>query len=384
MLSAVVVDVQEAQIPLLSAMLLGGSAAKVSRMLRVGTVDAGLGPTALFPMHLRRPVAILMNAAELGCGIALVVTAGRLGRGEPANAVRLATALLFLVATSALIELRASYPDAGCGCFGDLSKSPVSGRTLARAALFAAAALATIGLPPLHPPHPGAEEYRMLGILVAELVVIAALSPEIGEALVRLGYSEPCELRRLPAVRTLTALRRSSQWRKRAGVITSEMPVDMWRELCWRYVVFPARVGDRAAEVVFAVFVRPHRPMIHAALVDPVTGEVLSWPTPSPRRRAPGWEGRQQPAKAPRRDPRPAPDRDFRPARARDPRPAPDRDFRPARARDPRPAPGPSPAPDLVGPGMLAAPTDPGRGIPPIPPPPAPRPGSDLPLSSDL
>ena len=69
--------------------------------------------------------------------------------------------------------------------------------------------------------------------------MIAALSPEVSEALVRLGYSEPCELRRLPAERTLTALRRS---RSGAGTlaITTEVPVDMWRELCWRYVVFPA------------------------------------------------------------------------------------------------------------------------------------------------
>jgi hypothetical protein len=108
--------------------------------------------------------------------------------------------------------------------------------------------------------------------------VLAALSPELGEALVRLGYSEPCELRRLPAVRTLAALRRSSQWRRRAGLVTADVPLDMWRELCWRYVVFPARVGDREAEIVFAVHMRPHRPPIHAALVDAATGGVLAWP----------------------------------------------------------------------------------------------------------
>jgi len=85
---------------------------------------------------------------------------------------------------------------------------------------------------------------------------------------------------------TLAALRRSSQWRKRAWLITTEVPVDMWRELCWRYVVFPARVGDRATEIIFAVYLRPHRPVIHSALVDSASGEVLPWPVaPAKRRR---------------------------------------------------------------------------------------------------
>lgn len=363
MLIPVLTEVQEVQIPLLSAMLLGGCAAKFARVVRVGTVDAGLGPTVLFPVHLRRPVAISTCAAEFACGTALLVTAGGIGRGAPANAARLATSVLFLVATCALIELRASHPEAGCGCFGDLSTSPVSGRTLARSALLAAAALATIGLPPLHPPHPGAEAGRLLGILAAELVVIAALSPELGEALVRLGYAEPCELRRLPAVRTLTALRRSSHWRRRASVVTADVPVDMWRELCWRYVVFPARVGERDAEVVFAVYLRPHRPAIHAALVDAATSEVLSWPMLPAGRRGLGRYARATPASAPA-GPVQAPAKPARPARA--------------------PGYGRRRAPGLVASGMLAAPTDPGRGIPAIKVTPAPPGEHDLPFSSDL
>ena len=105
---------------------------------------------------------------------ALIVTAGGLGRGGPATAVRLATSLLFLVATCALIELRTSHPETGCGCFGEFSTAPVSGRTLARSAFLAAAALGTIGLPPLRAPHPGADAARLLGIFAIELAVIAA------------------------------------------------------------------------------------------------------------------------------------------------------------------------------------------------------------------
>jgi hypothetical protein len=337
MLPIVLVEAQEVQIPVLSAILLGACATKSARILRVGSLDAGLGPTALFPLGLRRPVASAMCLVELCCGIGLLVTAGQLGRGEPANTIRLATAVLFLVATCALIELRTSHPGTGCGCFGDFSTSPVGGRTVARSALLAAAALAAMGLQPLHSPHRGAEAGRLLGILVAELVVIAALSPELGEGLVRLGYSEPCELRRLPAVRTLTTLRRSSQWRRRAGLITEDVPVDMWRELCWRYVVFPARAADREAEVVFAVYLRPHRPAIHAALVDAVTGEALAWPALPKGRAGPGRSAEVKPEK-------------------------------------PDPAPDPDRGPDLVGSGVLAASTDPGKGIPAYRDPPASRP----------
>jgi hypothetical protein len=95
--------VQTVQIPLLAALLLSGCTAKLARSLRVGSMDAGLGPTALFPMRLRRPVAMAMCALELGLGIGLIVTAGRIGRGAPATCVRLGTGLLFLVATCSLL-----------------------------------------------------------------------------------------------------------------------------------------------------------------------------------------------------------------------------------------------------------------------------------------
>ena len=284
--------IQTVQIPLLSALLLSGCAAKVMRIIRVGSMDAGLGPTALFPMRLRRPVAMAMCALELGLGIGLIVTAGQNGRGAPATCVRLGTGLLFLVAACSLLELRAARPDVGCGCFGDFSHAPVNWRTLTRSALLALAALATIGLPPIQQPHSKGAALGLLGLLAAELALIAALSPELGEALVRLGYSEPCELRVMPADRTLTALRRSKQWRRHAGLVTADVPADVWRELCWRYLVFPARYGDREAEIVFAVFLRQRRPQIHTALVDAATGQPLAWvvtpartPWPIPRPR---------------------------------------------------------------------------------------------------
>ena len=267
--------IREVQIPLLAAMLLGACLAKLARVLRARSVDAGIGPTALFPLRLQRPMAMAMCATEMALGLALVVTAGRFGAGLPATIVRGLTAVLFVTALGGLVELKQRRPDVGCGCFGDLSTAPVKLRTLVRSGLLAVAAAVTVGAPPLHLPRPGGPLALRLGLLAAELVLIAALSPEIGEALVRLGYSEPCELRVLPAGRTLAALRGSRAWRRQAGFLTSGQPLDVWRELCWRYLVYPGRYGGRDVEVVFAVYLRTRRPPVRVAVVDAVTGEVL-------------------------------------------------------------------------------------------------------------
>jgi methylamine utilization protein MauE len=277
--------IREVQIPLIAALLLGACGAKLVRTIRTGSMADGLGPTALFPMRMRRPLALVMCAIEGGLGLGLIVTAGRLGHGAPATCIRVGAGLMFLVATSALIELRAAKPDVGCGCFGDFSTAPVSGRTLARSAFLSVAALSTIGLPAVTELRSGADAGRLAAIMAVELIVLGALSPELGEGLIRLGYSEPCELRAMPADRTLAALRRSKHWRRHSGLITADAPVDMWRELCWRYVVFPACLRDRPAEIVFAVFLAQRRPTVHAALVDAVTGEPIAWPSPSSERR---------------------------------------------------------------------------------------------------
>ncbi|HBW21191.1 MAG: MauE/DoxX family redox-associated membrane protein [Streptosporangiaceae bacterium] len=284
--------IQYVQIPLLAAMLLGGCSAKLVQAVRGGSMEATLGPTALFPMRMRRPLALALCAVECVLGIGLIATAGQAGRGAPAMCVRLGAVLLFTVATSALIELRTSRPDIGCGCFGEFSGTPVTGRSLARSALLAVAALVTVWLPPLRQAAIESHAAQLLIILVAELTVIGALSPEVGEGLVRLGYSDPCELRLIPAARTLAALRRSKQWRRHAGVVTAGTPSDIWRELCWRYVVYPSRVDGRDAQIVFAVYLKQRRPPIHVALVDAASGRVLPWPAAPPR---PGRPGRPTP-----------------------------------------------------------------------------------------
>ena len=217
-----------------------------------------------------------MCATELGLGIALLLTAGRAGAGLPATVVRAGTAVLFLIAVGALVELRERRPGAGCGCFGELSVTPVGVRTIARAALVAAAALATIGQPPLRMAVSASEAELWIGLLAAELLVLAVLSPEIGEAMIRLGYSEPCEVRLISVERTLAALGGSAQWRRYAPVVTSAAPVDIWREGCWRYLLYPGETGSRSVDIVFAVYLKSRRPQIRAAVLDASTDEILT------------------------------------------------------------------------------------------------------------
>jgi hypothetical protein len=236
--------------------------------------------------------------AEFTLGTGLLVTSGTLAPlrvQAAATVLRVGTGLLFLTATAALVELRSRRPEAGCGCFGDLSTAPVSLRTIGRSSLLTVAAAASVRAPAmsLTATAVGREVRELppsglagLAVLAAELTLIAALSPEVGEMLVRLGYRAPCEVRRVPAERSLAALRSSRTWRRHAHLLMSDEPVDVWRERCWRYAVFPGWAGRRRAEVVFAVYLRGWRPPVLAAITDAATGQVLNRddtePVPAP------------------------------------------------------------------------------------------------------
>jgi hypothetical protein len=287
---------REVQIPLLAVMLLGACGAKALRVLKARDLTVGLGPTALFPLRLRRPIAMAMCVAEVGLGVALLVTAGSFGAGLPATIVRAGVSVLFLTAVGALVELRERRPEAGCGCFGDLSVSPVGARTITRSAVLAGAAIVTIGQPALQMPESGRAATLRIGLLAAEMLLIAALSPEIGEAMARLGYSEPCEVRRISVDRTLAALTGSAPWRRYASLVTEgehgAAPADIWREGCWRYVVYPGEAGQRPVDLVFAVSQRSRRSQVRVAVLDAITDEVLTDPRqsrPAPDRELTPW-----------------------------------------------------------------------------------------------
>jgi methylamine utilization protein MauE len=274
-----------AQIPLLAAMLVGGCSAKFARAVRRRSIGAGLGPTALFPLKLRPWAAGTLCAVELGLGIGLIVTAST--AGTPAKLVRIGTCLLFVVATCALIELRSIRPDIGCGCFGEFSSTPITARTLIRSILLAAAALGTIDLGPIQPPRSSGNVALALIFLLAELAIFGLLSPEVRDVLVRIGYSQPCELRVQSPDQTLATLQRTNQWRRNAALIANDQPLDVWREVCWRYLAFSSRHNGREAEMVFAVYLRTRRPIVLSALVDAATGVAI--PSPVSSARSVGW-----------------------------------------------------------------------------------------------
>jgi hypothetical protein len=171
-------------------------------------------------------------------------------------------------------------------------------RSLARAAILCAAATASIGAPALRLPASSVQALLLIAVATAELLLLAGMSPEVGQIMVRLGYSEPCEARRVPVAKTLTALRASREWRYCRPYLAAPDPADIWREGCWRFVTYPATVEDRKVDFVFAVYLQARRPAIRAAVVDAAEGastdiEVLvssgadTAPEQAPRRARP-------------------------------------------------------------------------------------------------
>jgi hypothetical protein len=273
---------REVQIPLLAALLIGGCAAKAHRAVMTRWASVETGPTAMLPPRLRCPAALAVCATELALGVGLLVTAGSAGAGAPASAVRTATGLLFCTAAGALHELRARRPDAGCGCFGELSHTPVSWRAITRATLLCAAALSSIGLPPLRMPASAGQAWLTLAVIAAELAVLAALSPEVGQLMLRLGHTEPCELREVPVARTLSALHASAPWRRYQRFLVAAAPVDVWREGCWRFVVFPGVLASRRVEVVFAVHLAGRGAPVRVGMLDTGIGLTALGHEPGP------------------------------------------------------------------------------------------------------
>jgi len=272
--------VREVQILLLAVLLIGGGAAKLWHAPGARPGVHGTGPAAMFPVRLRRPALIGLGVTEVALGAGLLLTAGAAGAGTAALLVRAVTVVLFCTGMGALHELRERRPDAGCGCFGELSRTPVSGRAIARVALLCVAALATIGAPPLRMPGSAGQAWLTLAAGAAELALLAVLSPEVGQLITRLSHAEPCELREVPVDRTLSALRTSVPFRRYRRFLVAQTPADVWREGCWRFVVFPGVLAGRTVEVVFAVYLAGRRGPVRVGVLD--TGADIPAPCPGP------------------------------------------------------------------------------------------------------
>jgi hypothetical protein len=273
--------VREFQVLLLAVLLIGGAAAKLWHASAASSPGHGTGPTEIFPVRLRLPALVALCATEAALGVGLLLTAGRAGAGTAALMVRGATVVLLCTGVGVLHELRERRPDAGCGCFGELSHTPVSWRTVARVVLLCVAALAAIGAPPLRMPASAGQAWLMLAAAAAELALLAALSPEVGQLMIRLSHAEPCELREVPVDRTLSALRSSAPWRRYRPFLAAAAPSDVWREGCWRFAVFPGVLAGRQVEVVFAVYLAGRHGPVRVGVLDSGADLAGPWSGPS-------------------------------------------------------------------------------------------------------
>src|SRR6202035_5967826 len=97
------------------------------------------------------------------------------------------------------------------------------------------------------------QAWLTLVAVASEVAVLAVLSPEIGQAMLRLSHADPCELREVPVWRTLSTLHASASWRRYQRFLVTEAPTDVWREGCWRFVVFPGVLASRRLGLVLAL-----------------------------------------------------------------------------------------------------------------------------------
>jgi hypothetical protein len=57
-------------------------------------------------------------------------------------------------------------------------------------------------------------------------------------------------------------------------------PSDVWREGCWRFVVYPGSTRGRPVDIVFAFYLQSRSPAIRSAVLDADTDEVIGPPGP--------------------------------------------------------------------------------------------------------
>ncbi|MEV2278209.1 MauE/DoxX family redox-associated membrane protein [Nocardiopsis sp. NPDC049922] len=274
----IVEAVREVQLPLLTVLLMFGAVAKTT----TGAARSGLA--VLLTERLRRPVTVASGLLEAVLAVGLIGFAGALG-----TAARAGTAALFAASVVVLLLARRRDPEAGCGCFGGLSRAPIGWRTLTRAGLLALAALSTLGLAPTGWTALTGFTVTHAVVLGGELVLLAALSPELRELAARLTGKEPCELRTASARRTMARLRSSDVWRTNRPVMLGAEPQDVWRHGCWRFLRYDGMRHGRRVDVVFAVRIGGRgRTAVRAALVDRESGIVSASFGAVTRRALPG------------------------------------------------------------------------------------------------
>ncbi|WP_238581081.1 MauE/DoxX family redox-associated membrane protein [Streptomonospora alba] len=259
--------VRETQLPVLAVVLLLGAVAKFA-----DRSQRGQGPAVLLPVGWRRAATLAHGVAEGTVAFALLGASGAAGGA----AARIAAAALFACGVAALVVLRRTAPETGCGCFGGLSTAPVDWRSIARSALLAVSALAAVGVPATAAGVVVGASTGHAAVVAIETVLLGVLSPESAELARRATRRVPCAVREVPLKRTLARLRASDLWRINAALLEDTEPKDVWRHGCWRFVLFTGRRTGRCVDVVFGVPVEGRRPGVRAVIADRETGTLLS------------------------------------------------------------------------------------------------------------
>jgi hypothetical protein len=262
-----------ADLPILVLMLVLGSVAKVATA--GGGAEPGgltrLGPAILVPEGWRRPAMILCAVAELG------LASGMLFWDSPLP--RWGTVAFFAVSTYVLLDLRRRRPDAGCGCFGEVSATPVGLRSIGRTIVLTAMAAAVTTSAVDGRAVLAGLSWPLAAWFAGGLVLLMALSPELEEAVARLRYRAPCEHRDRPVEGSLSRLTASAAWRSHQPLLTSAEPSDVWREMCWRFFAFSGRTAEGDdVEVVFAVYLSGRHAPVRSAVVTGDGSALASLP----------------------------------------------------------------------------------------------------------
>lgn len=237
-----------ASLPVIVPVLVLGAVLKLVAVRRGAEPEGigGLGPAVLLPERLRRPGIVTCALVELGYAVALPLWDHPLPRWG--------AVVFFTLATYVLVDLKRRRPEAGCGCFGEVSSKPVGLRSIGRAAVLGLMALAIALAPVTVGDLIAGVSWAMLGWTLAAAALVLLFSPEIDEVIARMRYRPPCELRESRVEDALSRLTASAAWRERRPLLASTTPVDTWRELCWRFFVYEGRTADGdAVDVVFAV-----------------------------------------------------------------------------------------------------------------------------------
>lgn len=180
--------VLESQLPVLIVLLVLSSGAKLVAARSGGEPGSltRLGPAALVPERWQAGALVTCAAGELALAGGLLLSTHALFRWW--------TVVFFALSTYVLLELRRRRPDAGCGCFGEVSGAPVGLRSVGRTLVLTGMALLSVWAP-----VPGWAAYGSPAwAIAAGVIVLAVLSPEIEETVERIRYRAPCEQRPAP------------------------------------------------------------------------------------------------------------------------------------------------------------------------------------------